>query len=250
VAPRLVVLLPPSQGKATGGRRSNASGVFGEALAEPRQQVRRAIEAFLTRATTRELEITLGARGPLLERSVFAMRSVASESAPKFAAWRRYQGVVWTHLDPESLAPEQRRRILVPSGVYGLISAEDPIADYRLKMNASIAPLGVIAKFWRPKLATLLSQRPVTTFLDLLPQEHAASVDFEELGTRHRVIRVRFVERDEQRAIGHDAKAVKGVVARHALTDGVDSLDGLEWQGWRITRDEDTVLVTAEGSHR
>lgn len=250
MAERLVVLLPPSQSKATGGRRSKANGVFGDALYESRQQVRSAIDAFLSRATARELEITLGARGPLLERSVAAMQSMVQESAPKLATWRRYQGVVWTHLDPASLAPEHRRRIFVPSGVYGLISAEDPIADYRLKMNASIAPLGVIAKFWRPRLTALLAQRPATTFLDLLPQEHASSIDFDALSPRHRIIRVRFVERDEQRAIGHDAKAIKGIVARRALAEGVDTLDGVAWQGWRIARDGDVVIVTAEGSHR
>ena len=54
-------------------------------------------------------------------------------------AWRRYSGVVWDHLDPASLT--HRAPIVVVSGLHGLVGAEDPLPDYRLKMSANVAPL-------------------------------------------------------------------------------------------------------------
>jgi cytoplasmic iron level regulating protein YaaA (DUF328/UPF0246 family) len=161
-------------------------------------------------------------------------------------AWRRYQGVVWSHLDAGTLSPALRRRLLIPSGLYGLVSGEDPIEEYRLAMGASVTPLGPLARFWRPELTELLSEyRPREALVNLLPSEHAASVDFAALSMRRRVITVRFLSPDGERAVGHDAKAVKGVLARQTLLDGVSSLEGMVWNGWRVRHQEDEVLVYA-----
>jgi cytoplasmic iron level regulating protein YaaA (DUF328/UPF0246 family) len=246
VTQRLLVLIPPSQAKAAGGRRALRRGDFDEVLSEPRSQVRAALRDFVARASTRELETTLGARGPLLERAVQATGEVLSGEAVLAPAWRRYQGVVWGHLDPASLSSALRRRILVPSGLYGLLTSEDPIADYRLKMNVRLKPLPSLASFWRPLLTSILEEGTKnTTLVNLLPQEHAASIDFHSLAERHRVIHVHFVAGDEKRAVGHDAKAVKGIVARHILTRGLESIEELRWQGWSVLRQESNVYVSA-----
>ncbi|HTT58942.1 MAG TPA: hypothetical protein VMF33_02745, partial [Acidimicrobiales bacterium] len=113
---RLVVLVPPSQGMAMGGRRRIGHGRFDDALAHERQVVARALGAFVSGATPKELEATFGARGALLERAVAAARVFVEGGAPVLPAWRRYQGVVWTYLRPAALTPGSRRRILVPSG--------------------------------------------------------------------------------------------------------------------------------------
>jgi cytoplasmic iron level regulating protein YaaA (DUF328/UPF0246 family) len=239
-------LIPPSQSKARGGRRSNKKGVFDDALAGPRHEVLNALQDFLSTATAKERATTFNAPGPLLERATSAMRDFESAKVPLLPAWRRYEGVVWTHLDPSSLEPAQRRAILVPSALYGLLSCNDPIADYRLKMNATLAPLGTLARFWRPALTSVLEQRSLNrTIINLLPQEHTASVDFSALSRCRRVIHVHFVAADEGRAVGHDAKAVKGVLARRLLVEGSDVLDSLNWQGWRARREGNDVFVTA-----
>jgi hypothetical protein len=240
------VLIPPSQGKSTGGRRAVRKGDFDEVLGEPRRQVCSALADFVAQASPRELEATLNARGPLLERAVIATNEVVRGEAVLVPAWQRYQGVVWGHLDPASLTSAHRRRIFVPSGLYGLLSSEDPIADYRLKMNVRLMPLPSLASFWRPILTSILNERTKnTTVVNLLPQEHAASIDFYALAERHSVVHVHFVANDEKRAVGHDAKAVKGIVARHILTEGLDSIESLRWQGWSVRRQESDVYVSA-----
>ncbi len=243
---RLYVLLPPSLGKAMGGRRSSAQGTFAEEFAAPRDTVVHALGDVVRRAKARELESTFSAKGDLLERAIAAAIALEGGTAQLLPAWRRYQGVVWTHVAPESLAPSLRRRILVTSGLYGLLAGDDPIADYRLKMNAPLAPFTSLARWWRPLITDAIERKTRgATIVNLLTNEHAASVDWQRLGTRNEIINVRFVTSDERNAVGHDAKAVKGVLARRVLLEGTDALGRLTWQGWHSRREGLDVIVTA-----
>lgn len=243
---RLYVLLPPSLGKAVGGRRSTGHGAFGTELAAPRDAVMTALAEVIDRARSRELESTFSAKGELLERAIAATTELVGRSAPFLPAWRRYQGVVWTHLAPDSLPTPLRRRVLVTSGLYGLLGGDDPIADYRLKMNAPLAPFESLARWWRPFITDALEHKTRgATIVNLLTNEHTASVDLEQLRTRREIITVRFVTSDERNAVGHDAKAVKGVLARQVLLEGTGVLGSLSWQGWRSRREGSDVVVTA-----
>ncbi len=243
---RLYVLVPPSLGKSRGGRRAASRGVFDDDLAVPRREVLRALRGVLERGVPREMASTFAAKGELLDRAIDATRALESGTAPLMPAWRRYEGVVWTHLEPHSLTSSLRRRILVPSGLYGMLSGEDPIADYRLKMNAPLAPFASLARFWRPALTEVIERTTRrSTIVNLLPNEHAASIDMASLGKSREIINVRFATSDERNAVGHDAKAVKGVLTRQILLEGTSALERLSWQGWLSRREGGDVVVTA-----
>jgi uncharacterized protein len=246
VTERLYVLVPPSLGKSLGGRRRGSRGIFDDDLAVPRREVLRALRGVLDRGVPRELESTFAAKGELLDRAIEATTALERGTAPLLPAWRRYEGVVWTHLEPQSLTSPLRRRILVPSGLYGLLSGEDPIADYRLKMNAPLAPFASLARFWRPVITDAIERKTRrSTIVNLLPNEHAASIDEASLGASREIINVRFVTSDERNAVSHDAKAVKGVLARQILLEGTGALERLSWQGWSSRRDGAVVVVIA-----
>lgn len=133
---------------------------------------------------------------------------------------------------------------MVPSGLYGLLTGEDLIADYRLKMNVSVPGVGVLARFWRPRITAMLAEtNRRVPIVNLLPKEHAAAVDFAALEGHH-VVHVHFVTHDEQRAIGHDAKAIKGLVARTVVREGLEALASKQWPGWRVRRDGRDFTVT------
>lgn len=243
---RLFVLLPPSQGKAEGGRRRTGHGRFDDTLVTEREQVARALKDFLDDASPSELAATFGARGPLLDRTVSAARAFVEGDAPLLPAWRRYQGVVWNYLSPETLTPSARRRILVPSGLYGLVAGEDPIVDYRLRMGTSLAGLGGLARFWRPHVTSaLLDATARAAIVNLLPHEHAASIEWARVEQQRRVFSVRFVAADESKAVGHDAKAIKGELAGAVLRDGLAAFDVPKRLGWTIERRGDVVFARA-----
>jgi cytoplasmic iron level regulating protein YaaA (DUF328/UPF0246 family) len=192
------------------------------------------------------LEKVLGVRAVLLERALAATSDLAKGRAAVLPAWQRYSGVVWAHLDASTLSVAQRRRILVPSGLYGVTTAQDPIADYRLKMDVALAPLGNLAAYWRPLLARVLGNHlRGATVIDLLPREHRVALDLEALAETGRVVTVRFVASNGAAAAGHAAKAVKGVLARRVLVEGLSVLDSFEWEGWRSVRSGDVIEVVA-----
>ena len=226
------ILLPPSESKEPGGHREVAPGLFDDLLAFPREQVLRALAQTLGAASPEEASRLLNARGENLERALDATRQLVEGTALVLPAWQRYRGVVWSHLDPASLQEKLRRRILVPSGLYGFSSGTDVIADYRLTMKVSLIGIGNIARYWRTALSRALEEMAGATLVSLLPKEHASAIGASDVLSRQ-LVTVSFLRHDGGGVVGHDAKAVKGVVARRVLEDGLDAVEGFRWKGWR-----------------
>ena len=210
-----VILLPPSEGKAPGGRGAPwAPG----------------------RSTLPQLD---DARERVLD--ALAAAGVDLGKARTLPAVRRYTGVLYQALDWESLPPEARRlgnrSVLVASGLWGVSAPGDPLPAYRLKMSANLAPLGKLSTWWRPHLTAALAGHLAGRLVwDLLPAEHAAAWRPEEVPLRRRVT-VRFVDAGG-RTVSHWNKLLKGALVRHLLTErpaGPEALAGWEHpSGYRV----------------
>ena len=213
---KFFLLLPPSEGKAEGGTsRSHwdpESGVFGAMLHSEREAIVRQLKKLKGGDAT-----LLGVKGHHLARAQAANLSLLG--APTLPAWQRYTGVVWDHLDLETFSTAAKtantKRILIPSGVLGLVRADDPIPDYRLKMGARLAPMGTLNKWWRDNVTAALHQHvKKNVVIDLLPQEHRVAINIDLLPN---VVRVDLVSKKGGVVGGHNAKAAKGLLARHLL---------------------------------
>lgn len=216
----LTILLPPSEGKAPGGRSAGwdpASGRFGR-LADQRRAVAEALAAVCGGN-----EKLLGAKGELLERAREANRSVLG--APTLPAWRRFTGVVWTALGAHDLPPEAKARarssVVVVSALTGLTAWSDPVPDFRLKLSVAPPGIGRLDTFWREPLSAVLNRHLARrTVVDLLPLEHRAA--WVPDPSRYRLLRPVFTTADGKPG-GHGAKAAKGALARALLLgDDVD----------------------------
>ncbi len=231
----LVILLPPSEGKAEGGSAPKwkaTSGDFGKALGTYRSQIAIALEE-LGGGDAK----LLGVGGKHLSRAQEINTSIIG--APTMAAHGRYTGVVWDHLSPSTMSAKVYTRgtesIIVLSGLLGLVGFNDQIPDYKLKMGASFAPIGKLSTWWREPLSKALNERLAGHHvIDLLPNEHrAAWTPTPDAYTS--LSSVTFVEKSGKIA-GHDAKAAKGLLARHLLEATGSPLDALaSWQHLRFT---------------
>ena len=234
----LVVLVPPSEGKAEGGhgRWQPASGTFGRRLGTTRREV---IEA-LGRTTLTEQK--LQAKGGLYQRATQANAAVATGTARRLPAHQRYTGVVWEHLGPTTLEPHERTRILVPSALLGLVSAEDPVPDHRLKFDVSLDGIGRLDRHWRPHLTEALHKHTSAhdTIVELLPHEHTAALDLDGIARRRRHV----IRTTVEGVSGHDAKAVKGALARHLVRHGLEVEHPFHWNGWRADHDAERRTLT------
>ena len=235
-----ILLLPPSEGKAAGGSARRTpwapdAGSFGRTLGDRRTEIVRALAGCQGGD-----EKLLGVRGEHLDRAQSANLTLIG--APVLPAWQRYTGVVWEHLDPSSLPAAARRRIVVVSGLLGLVRGDDPVPDYRLKMAANLAPLGKLSTWWRPALSADLARvARGRVVIDLLPIEHRAALDLHQVvhhaQGRVEVVTLSLVDRSGKPG-GHFAKAAKGALARAILTDGTAAIDT-----WRDDR-FDVVAAT------
>jgi cytoplasmic iron level regulating protein YaaA (DUF328/UPF0246 family) len=242
-----LLLLPPSEGKAHGGRRPGRPDAFAEELCFPRTAVLGELAGVLDSGPDTARAV-FGVRGELLERALAATAELVGGTAAVLPAWRRYSGVVWAGLDPATLTPADRRRILVPSGLYGLTTAADPVVDYRLKLVVPLGRLGRLSTFWRPFVTQSLASRARgRVVIDLLPAEHAHAFDLTALGAARRVVRVRFVSADGRRAIGHEAKSAKGRLARALIDGGLEAASSFSYEGWRTITEGDVISVIAPG---
>lgn len=194
--PQPVILLPPSEGKATGGDG-------------PGWAARTSLDPALDR-----------------HRRVVLRAAKAADATPRRAATRpaieRYTGVLYGELAWPTLPAAARRRgndqVRIVSGLWGLVAPADPIPEYRLKMSASLPELGKLSTWWRPRLAPVLADRTNGSVVwDLLPIEHAAAMDWAACTPRQRVT-FRFLE-DDGRTVNHWNKLLKGAVVRWLLTE-------------------------------
>ena len=231
-----LILIPPSEGKAPGGSRAPwANRAHRTAVLDP---ARREVIAALTAAMHGDLAARtklLGVGAAFTEEAT--RTNLAIDTARTRPAIERYDGVLYGALDHASLGSTERRRlnaqVLIFSGLWGAIAPDEPIPDYKCKMGASLAPLGKLASWWKPRLAELLDARSAgRTVWNLLPGEHDAACA--PLSTARRVLRVRFLD-DVQRngtrelvAVNHWNKLLKGSLVRHLLTTQLNGAAGLE----------------------
>ncbi len=171
-------------------------------------------------------EKLLGVKGDHLTRALSANSSLLG--AATLPAWRRYTGVVWDHLDPATLAAAERRRIIVVSGLLGLVRADDPVPDYRLKMGANPKGVGKLSTWWRDDLSDALNRHAAgrtakqpRVVIDLLPNEHRAAWVPDDRVTG---VSIEFIDPTGKPG-GHFAKAAKGTLAAAILRNGLAAVD-------------------------
>lgn len=199
-----LILIPPSEAKAQGGTMASwRAGTMAIAeLDRRRQEVLRAI-------------------GPRQGQKL----------GPTMAAIERYVGVLYKELDAASLESQALERLnrdtLIVSGLWGLVAPTDPIPAYRMKMSASVAPLGKLSTWWRPHVTKALVARVDAALVwDLLPIEHSASVDWSKLAPEQRVT-VRFVD-SQGKTVNHWNKLLKGSLVRWLAQSAPSEVDALE----------------------
>jgi len=211
-----VILLPPSVGKAPGG------------------------DGPPWRPGTLALPDLDRARAEVLDALDHDRRRSVVEG-PTLPAIERYTGVLYRELDAATLTGPALRRFrsstLIASGQWGLVAPTDPIPDYALKMGASLPALGKVSTWWRPRLTTALADRVRgATVWDLLPNEHAAALDWTALAPARRVT-IRFVDQDDV-VVAHWNKLLKGSIVRWLATSGArDARDLADFdhpQGYRL----------------
>ncbi|NMO91967.1 YaaA family protein [Actinomycetospora sp. TBRC 11914] len=150
----MLVVLPPSETKAAGGR---GAPLDLDALSFPALNVvRRELVDDLV-ALADDVPASREALGVSERQDDEIERNAALWTSRTAPALRRYTGVLYDALDAGSLTTAARRRIAVCSALFGLVMGTDPIPAYRLSAGSALPGRGGLRTVWRPVLGPVLA---------------------------------------------------------------------------------------------
>jgi cytoplasmic iron level regulating protein YaaA (DUF328/UPF0246 family) len=214
----VLILLPPSEGKASAG---DGPRLDLEALSFPSlKPVRERVLSALADLCRGPQEAALDVLGLSEGQKDALARNRALLEAPALPARELYTGVLYDHLRLNDLDEEARAKVVIFSGLWGALGADDRVPPYRLAMGVRLPPLGALAGVWRPALTEAL--RPRGLVVDLRSAPYAAAWKRPSVGVR--VLRERVVDGVVKRSVvSHMAKATRGAIARDLLVHGIEA---------------------------
>ncbi|MFG2622383.1 peroxide stress protein YaaA [Streptomyces sp. NPDC048507] len=224
----MLVLLPPSEGKAAGGSGAplEPGSLSLPGLAGARAAV---LEELVELCSGDELKarevlgLSDGLRGEVAKNA--ALRDAVARPAGEV-----YTGVLYDALGLAGLPAPARalaeRSLLVFSGLWGAVRITDRIPSYRCSMGVKLPGLGALGAYWRTPMASVMPQAAGDGLvLDLRSSAYASAWKPKgELAGRTATVRVlhaQVVDGVEKRSVvSHFNKATKGRLVRDLLLAG------------------------------
>ncbi|MEU6085001.1 peroxide stress protein YaaA [Streptomyces sp. NPDC047108] len=229
----MLVLLPPSEGKAVGGSGAplKAERLSLQGLGTARETV---LEELVSLCSADEekardvLGLSEGLRGEVAKNA--GLRTAHARPAGEI-----YTGVLYDALGLSTLDPSARRRatrsLLVFSGLWGAVRVNDRIPSYRCSMGVKLPGLGALGAYWRKPMAEVMPEEAGDGLvLDLRSAAYAAAWkpkgEIAERTAAVRVLHAQMVGGVEKRSVvSHFNKATKGRLVRDLLTAGASPKD-------------------------
>ncbi|MFF3497785.1 peroxide stress protein YaaA [Streptomyces sp. NPDC003247] len=219
----MLVLLPPSEGKAAsgGGAPLEPASLSLPGLAAAREAVLAELVELCAGDEDKAREVlglSEGLRGEVA-------KNAALRTAGALPAGEIYTGVLYDALDVASLDAAAKERaagsLLVFSGLWGAVRVTDRIPSYRCSMGVKLPGLGALGAHWRAPMADVLPEAAGDGLvLDLRSAAYAAA--WKPKGeVAARTASVRVLHAPTRKVISHFNKATKGRIVRSLLTAGI-----------------------------
>ncbi|WP_329194831.1 MULTISPECIES: peroxide stress protein YaaA [unclassified Streptomyces] len=224
----MLVLLPPSEGKAAGGSGAplDLGSLSLPGLAGARAAVLDELVELCAADETKAREVlglSEGLRGEVAKNA--ELRSAVARPAGEI-----YTGVLYDALGlaglPEPARARAERSLLVFSGLWGAVRMTDRIPTYRCSMGVKLPGLGALGAYWRTPMAEAMPQAAGEGLvLDLRSSAYASAWKPKgEVAGRTATVRVlhsQVVDGVEKRSVvSHFNKATKGRLVRDLLLAG------------------------------
>jgi cytoplasmic iron level regulating protein YaaA (DUF328/UPF0246 family) len=217
----VLVLLPPSEGKATARRRGPAVAVDRlsfPALGPAREQL---LDLLIEASGRPDAQHRLGVGDSVLGA---VAANVHLRRTPAMTAGAVFTGVLYDALDLAGLDPAARRRaarqVVVSSALWGALRLGDRIPPYRLGITADLPGIGPLATWWRPRLEQSMREAAGSgVIVDCRSAGYAAmwSPPTAQSG-RWVTVRVLREVAGRRSVVSHLAKLTRGQLTRHLLS--------------------------------
>ncbi|MFN3951154.1 MAG: YaaA family protein [Thermaurantimonas sp.] len=146
-----------------------------------------------------------------------------------------FSGDVYRGLDALSLTEEDLQyledKILILSGLYGLLRPFDAILPYRLEMGTalSVGSYSDLYEFWKDKLTKYLSAQNEDFLINLASKEYSEAIDFKSLNIP--VYECIFLDKvkNSYRPVNVLLKRARGRMARFIIKNRISNPDDLKF---------------------
>jgi cytoplasmic iron level regulating protein YaaA (DUF328/UPF0246 family) len=227
----VLILLPPSEGKAASG-----SGVPLDlailSLPELRRARERVVKALVRVCSAARPDRALAALGLTEGQRGAVERNGQLLTAATLPAGELYTGVLYDALSLATLSRDAyalaERSLLISSGLWGAVRIGDRIPAYRCSIGATLPALGGLGAYWRTVLPPVMARTAGEDLvLDLRSSAYAAA--WTPAGEQaERTVAVRVLHERPQAdgtvkrtVVSHFNKAAKGRLVRDLLAGGV-----------------------------
>ncbi|MGN6724172.1 MAG: YaaA family protein [Marmoricola sp.] len=251
----MLILLPPSEGKAVGrrGKPLDLARLSFPELSEGRSEMLGALIALCGTPDTstpiqneliaEQAAATLGLGSTQLDQVAL---NAGLRTAPTLRADRLYSGVLYDALDLASLPADARRRatrwVAITSSLFGLVRLTDALPSYRLSGGTNLPGIGSVSGHWRHHLGPSVESAVGKGLLvDLRSSTYAAFWRATpELGPRTATVRVLHEVNGQRKIVSHFNKATKGRLVRSLVQDAAtpksppDLAEHLAGLGWHV----------------
>ncbi|MFN8194079.1 MAG: peroxide stress protein YaaA [Nocardioidaceae bacterium] len=238
----MLILLPPSEGKAT-PRRGASLDLDSLAFPGLTASRERILDALVEHCST-DPERAAATLGLGRTQADLVTLDAGLRTAPTARADAVYTGVLYDALGARTLSSSARRRaasrVAVTSSLFGVVRLTDRIPSYRLSGDVTLPGVGPVAGVWRESLGPAVTEAlGAGLLLDLRSTTYAAFWrPPRELAPRVATVRVLHEVRGRRTVVSHFNKATKGRLVRALLEEGdvprtpgelADVLSGLGW---------------------
>lgn len=164
----MLVLLPPSETKSTGGRGGplDLDQLWLPELTATRSAL---IDALVSLAD--DVDASRSALGLSPKQDDEIERNAALTVSPTRPALERYTGVLYDALDAASFTRAQRARaqarLAIGSALFGAVRAHDHVPAYRLSGGSALPDLPTLRALWKPQLPAAISAAADGLVVDL-----------------------------------------------------------------------------------
>ncbi len=244
----MIVLLPPSETKRSGG---DGPPLRLDQLSFPALNELRAELVAELGALSADVAASRRALGLTVKQDAEIERNATLTSTPTLPAIDRYTGVLYDALDIDSLrgaaAARARARLAVGSALFGLLRADDAVPPYRLSAGSKLPDRPTLAARWRPVLEPVLAEIAAQELIvDLRSGSYAG------LGRVSGAVRVNVLAEHpdgHRTVVSHFNKAHKGKLARTLATSKAEPDDAAKVAavarraGMQVEREGDDLVV-------
>jgi cytoplasmic iron level regulating protein YaaA (DUF328/UPF0246 family) len=220
-----IVLIPPSEGKTDGGSLPglNIQTMGLPSLSKKRRDLIEVLQS--TMKSSQNLNKILGVKGVALEKAI--NDNLAIYDAPTMPAIKRYSGVMFDSIDYEGFGETERQifddNVFILSGLFGIISPDENIPNYKLKMGAVLPGLSSCAYEWKPYITKMITEAAKNSIIwDFLPNEHSSAWDERKVKYLKRYT-IKFVQNKggKLKTLSHWSKSLRGAFIQYLFSNNL-----------------------------